>query len=169
MSPVPNLTFSDARLEDAQVLAALRTTVADHLTSEFGRGHWSSVVSETGVLRDLKTSKVIVARQGSRIIGTLRFATRKPWAIDPAFFTQVPRPLYLTDMAVLPTLQRQGVGERLLAHAEEAARVWPGDAIRLDAYAGPAGAGPFYARCGYREVAQVTYRRVRLVYYERLL
>ena len=41
--------------------------------------------------------------------------------------------------------------------------------IRLDAYDAPAGAGPFYSRCGFREMGRVIYRKVPLVYFEQLL
>ena len=34
------------------------------------------------------------------IVGTLRLVTKKPWAIDPAYFASVRRPLYLLSMAV---------------------------------------------------------------------
>jgi hypothetical protein len=56
-----------------------------------------------------------------------------------------------------------------MAEAVTVARAWPVDAIRLDAYDGPAGAGPFYAKCGLREVGHVVYRGVPLVYFEQLL
>ncbi len=46
---------------------------------------------------------------------------------------------------------------------------WPADSIRLDAYDGDAGSGPFYARCGYTEVGRVSYRGTPLVYYELVL
>jgi hypothetical protein len=49
------------------------------------------------------------------------------------------------------------------------ARAWPADAVRLDAYDAPAGAGGFYARCGYRERGRVTYRGVPLIYFEHVL
>ena len=42
-------------------------------------------------------------------------------------------------------------------------------AIRLDAYKGPAGAGAFYAKCGFSERGRVSYRATRLIYYEMLL
>ena len=48
-------------------------------------------------------------------------------------------------------------------------KAWPADAIRLDAYDAPAGAGDFYAKCGFREVGRATYRGVPLVYFELLL
>ena len=72
-------------------------------------------------------------------------------------------------MAVDPDLQRRGIGRQVLEEARVIARAWPGEAIRLDAYDGALGAGPFYARCGYREVGRVTYRNVPLVYFERLI
>jgi hypothetical protein len=33
---------------------------------------------------------------------------------------------------------------------------WPADAIRLDAYDHPAGAGTFYTRCGFLHVGQAS-------------
>jgi GNAT superfamily N-acetyltransferase len=112
---------------------------------------------------------VIIMLDNGGLVGTLRLATRKPWAIDPSYFTVVDRPLYLTDMAVAPGAQRIGVGRELLEHAMDAARQWPAHCIRLDAYDAPAGAGGFYARCGFREVGRVVYRKTPLIYFEKLL
>jgi GNAT superfamily N-acetyltransferase len=121
------------------------------------------------VLRSIQTSRIYVARHGSIMVATLRLATKKPWAIDPAQFSPAARPLYLTDMAVSPGAQRSGIGRRCLEDADELARQWPGDVIRLDAYDAPAGAGEFYAKCGYRNVGRAVYRGVPLLYFERLL
>jgi GNAT superfamily N-acetyltransferase len=154
---------------DAAEIAALRTGVAERLTQDFGPGHWSGAVTEKTVLRAIRTARVIVARDGSMIVGTLRLATKKPWAIDTKYFTQVRRPLYLTDMAVQPAVQRTGIGRQLLGEAASVARSWPADAIRLDSYDADAGAGPFYAKCGLREVGRVTYRGAPLIYFEMML
>jgi hypothetical protein len=56
-----------------------------------------------------------------------------------------------------------------MAAAEEAVRAWPGQAIRLDAFDAEAGAGGFYAKCGYREVGRTIFRSVPLIYFEKLL
>jgi GNAT superfamily N-acetyltransferase len=154
---------------DAVAIAELRTAAAQRLTKEFGQGHWSGAVTEKSVLRAVRTSCVRVARNGRGIVGTLRLATKKPWAIDPEYFTQVRRPLYLTDMAVHPAMQRQGIGHQLLDDASSVARGWPADAIRLDSYDAAAGAGPFYAKCGLREVGRVAYRGTPLIYFEMVL
>jgi len=163
------LDFSLATEVDAAELALLRTAVAERLTDEYGPGHWTGVVTDRTVLHGLKHARVLVARRGGRIVGTLRLATKKPWAIDATYFTKVRRPLYLTDMAVDPTVQRQGVGRQLLAEAAARARAWPADAIRLDSYDAAAGAGAFYAKCGFREAGRVTYRGTPLIYFEMVL
>ncbi len=158
-----------ATAADATEIASLRTAVARRLTETYGRGHWSSAVSEKGVLGGLRTSRIFVARDGPRLVATLRLATKKPWAIDTKYFSPGRRPLYLTDMAVDPDLQRQGIGRRCLEEAQTVGRSWPGDAIRLDAYDAEAGAGSFYSKCGFREVGRATYRGTPLVYFELLL
>jgi GNAT superfamily N-acetyltransferase len=166
------LAFATAIEADAAALAALHTAVAAHLTRQFGPGRWSSAQTERGVRRDLsrpKFSRILIARRGTRIVATLHLATKKPWAIDIAYFSPATRPLYLTSMAVQPDAQRKGVGRLLLKEAEAVARTWPADAIRLDAFDAEAGAGPFYAKCGFREVGRVTYRGNPLTYFERVL
>ena len=160
------LRFEPATSEDAPALAALHTRVADELTRRHGRGPWSSHTSERGVLLALRTAKVWVGRQEQDLVSTLRLATRKPWAIDTRYFTPCPTPLYLLGLAVAPSHQGQGLGRQTFAAALELARAWPADWLRLDAYAGAAGAGPFYARCGCAERGQVTYRKAPLIYYE---
>ncbi len=167
------LTFGTATDSDVAELAALHRAIAERLTQEFGVGVWSSPQTENGVRRDLtrpKFSRVLIARASDRrIVATLRLATKKPWAIDTTYFTAAQRPLYLTSMAVHPRAQRKGVGRRLLQEAAAVARAWPADAIRLDAFDAAAGAAPFYAKCGLREIAHVRYRKSPLVYFELLL
>jgi GNAT superfamily N-acetyltransferase len=155
--------------DDAAEVASLRRAAAEHLTGRHGQGHWSSGGTEAGALRDIRTSRVLVLRSRARIVATLRLAKKKPWAIDPTYFTRCASPIYLTNMAVAPSEQGRGVGRRCVEEAVTAARQWSGDAMRLDAYDAPAGAGPFYAKCGFREVGRVVYRKTPLVYYELLL
>jgi GNAT superfamily N-acetyltransferase len=151
---------------DAPEIAILRIAVALDLTRRYGKGHWSSVATERGVLNDLRTGSVLIARSRGRLIATLRLATKKPWAIDVSYFTPCVRPLYLTAMAVAPDRQGAGVGAHCLGLAQQVARDWPADMLRLDAYDAPAGAGGFYRKCGFRETGRVVYRGNPLVYFE---
>jgi GNAT superfamily N-acetyltransferase len=163
------LSFATATESDAPGLAALHTAVAEDLTNRFGPGFWSSSPSERGILANMRKprfSRTLIARSNRHIVGTLRIHTKKPWAIDTAYFTTAKHPLYLTGMAVHPNLQRKGVGSLLLKEAEAIASAWPADAIRLDAFDSAAGAGAFYAKCGFREVARVIYKKSPLLYFE---
>ncbi len=174
---VMRLSFATASESDAAELAALHTAVAEDLTRRFGHGSWSSAPTERGVLSQMRRPKferMLIARNGARdgsprIVGTLRLATKKPWAVDTAYFTPVQKPLYLTGMAVHPEFQRKGVGRSLLKEAEAAARAWPTDGIRPDAYEGEGGAGGFYSKCGYRELARLAYKGTPLIYFELIL
>jgi len=161
--------FRPATADDAAALAALHVAVAERLTSLHGQGPWSSGTSEKGALYAMRTSRVFVAQQGAGIVGSLRLATKKPWAIDTSYFTKCRTPLYLLSMAISPEKQRQGLGRRCLDEAKRIARSWPADAIRLDAYDADVGAAGFYARCGCTEVGRVTYRNTPLIYFELLL
>ena len=121
------------------------------------------------MLYEMRISKVWLARSGRAAVATFRVGTRKPWAIDRSYFTTATRALYLTDMSVRPDYQRRGIGRRCVEEIVRIARQWPTDAIRLDAYDADAGAGDFYARCGFRHVGNVVYRGTPLVYYEMVL
>jgi GNAT superfamily N-acetyltransferase len=163
------LSISTASPADAIELAALHTAVAEDLTRRYGRGFWSTKTSEKGALLAMRNARVLVARRGKTVVGTLNLPTKKPWAIDVSYFTSVEKSLYLTGMAVIPAMQRQGIGRRLIKEAIKQARAWPADAIRLDAFDADAGAGEFYAKCGFREVARVVYRKNPLIYFELVL
>jgi GNAT superfamily N-acetyltransferase len=117
----------------------------------------------------MRTSHVLIAREGREMIATFRLATKKPWAIDTNYFTRCCKPLYLLAMAVTPTRQRQGIGRICLEEATRVALALGADAIRLDAYDAAAGAGSFYAHCGYAERGRISYRNTPLIYYELLL
>ncbi|MEO8679997.1 MAG: GNAT family N-acetyltransferase [Vicinamibacterales bacterium] len=163
------LKFTSATASDAVEIAALRTCAGAALAKKYGPGHWAGLATDRGVIRDLKASQLLVARCRGKIVGTLTLATKKPWAIDVSYFTPCQKALYLINMAVLPTRQRKGVGRALLAEARKMAEAYAADAIRLDAYDAPAGAGGFYRRSGYRKCGKKTYRGVRLVYFELLV
>jgi len=161
--------LEEASAEDAPEIAALRNAAAVQLTALHGKGGWSSLVSEKGVLNGMRTGRCLVIRRRGRIVATLMLGTSKPWAIDVSYYTQSSDPLYVTGMTVAPDWQRRGVGRHCMTEVERLARAWSATVVRLDAHDGPAGAGMFYDKCGYREVGRVVYRSVPLIYYELLL
>jgi ribosomal protein S18 acetylase RimI-like enzyme len=158
-----------ATADDVSDLVSLHLAVNQHLTSRYGKGPWSSGLTEKGIRFAMTRSTIYVARRRKRLIATLALSTRKPWAIDKKYFSAGQRPLYLTGMAVSPDAQRKGVGRLCLEEACRIAMAWPGDAIRLDAFDAAAGAGEFYRKCGFREVGRASYRNAPLIYFELLL
>ncbi|MES2124950.1 MAG: GNAT family N-acetyltransferase [Gemmatimonadota bacterium] len=160
------LTFGDASESDVPTIVAVLNETAASLTDRFGEGHWSTMVTERGVLRGLDRGRLRLGRWEGEIETLLHLAPRKPWAIDVAWFTPVRRPLYLTSMAVRVARQGQGLGRLALTDALNVAREWPADGIRLDAYDAAAGAGEFYRRSGFRACGRVVYRTAPLTYYE---
>lgn len=163
------LKFRDATLDDVPAIAGLQNAAAGALTARFGVGHWSSLVTERHAALAQRHARVRVGRSGKRVLTVVRLATKKPWAIDVTYFTPVKRPLYLTGLAVSVAHHGQGFGRLAIEDACAVARSWPADAIRLDAYDAAAGAGAFYLKCGFKELARVVYRGDPLVYYEVLL
>ncbi len=163
------LVLEPAAVDDAAAIAALRNAVSIDLTRRYGKGHWSSQSTERGVIYQLRTSSLYVMRDPVSVIASLRLARKKPWAIDVSYFTPRTKPIYLTDMAVAPERQGRGLGRACLDQVRRIGASWPADTVRLDAWNADAGAGGFYARCGYREVGRVTYRGAPLIYFETLL
>lgn len=161
------LVFAQATSADAAAIAALRTAVARDLTARFGIGTWSfSAESEASVLAELRTSTILYARDEGTVVATLRLSTRNPWLGETTFFTPCERPVFVTAVAVAPKRQRQGVGRRLLAEARRVAVDLRGEALRLDSYDAPAGAGEFYRRCGFREMRRGDYNGTPLIWFE---
>lgn len=161
-----NPPISVATFEDAPALVALRTAVAEDMTRRFGEGDWSAAPSQTLVERQVRASRVLVARREGEIVGTVRLTTAQQWAIDASCFSPAKTALYVLGLAVSPQTRGEGIGQQLMHAAKECVHSWPADAVWLDAYDDAAGAGPFYVRCGFREVARTSFGQVPLIYYE---
>jgi GNAT superfamily N-acetyltransferase len=161
------LVFAAATNADAAAIAAVRMSAARELTERFGAGTWSfAAESEASVQAEIRSSTVLFAHEDGLVVGALRLATRNPWLGDTRFFTPCNRPIFLTSMAITPKRQRQGIGRQLLAEARRVGLKMGGEALRLDSYAGPAGAGNFYRKCGFREVHRGDYNGTALIWFE---
>jgi predicted N-acetyltransferase YhbS len=162
----PNTTISLAIAEDVKALAAMRAAIAQDMTERFGEGAWSAVPSKVTVMKQMRASRVFVARRESKVVGTVRLAAAKPLAFDSSVFTPVNHALYVLGLAVAPQMRNQGLGRLLMDAAKEAASSSGVDALWLDAYDHAAGAGPFYAKCGFRPVGKTSHNGQPLFYYE---
>jgi ribosomal protein S18 acetylase RimI-like enzyme len=155
-----------ATARDASRLAALRAAVARDMTRQHGDGGWSVIPGKATVLRQIKASRVLIARMAEEIVGTVRLMPANSSVFDTSAFTPVSSALYVFGLAVAPAARHLGVGRRLMDAAKAAVPAWPADALWLDAYDSAAGAGPFYRRCGFREVRRAMFNGVPLIYFE---
>jgi GNAT superfamily N-acetyltransferase len=163
------IELEEATTDDASEIATLRNASADHLTAKHGDGPWSGHVSDKGVLFNMRNGHVLFVRKKGRIVATLAISGKKPWSIDKKYFCPAKRPLYVMSMAIAPAEQRKGLGRLCIGAALKFCKEQLADAVRLDAYDSAGGAGVFYQKCGFMEVAKASYRNVPLIYYEVLL
>lgn len=160
----PQITL--ARRDEARDIAALRVAVAQHLTQLHGEGQWSAIPSRSDVVRQMRASRMLVARLDDILVGTVRLTTINPRSMMSVGFTPVGSVLYLIGLAVAAEYRSMGIGRALIGAAKDMARSARVEALWLDTYQGAAGAGPFYLRCGFRQVSATGTGRVPLVYYE---
>jgi GNAT superfamily N-acetyltransferase len=159
--------LENATAADAAAIAALRLAVARESTAQYGRGPWSfTAESEAGVRADLLSARVMIAREAGAVVATLRLSSRSPYLQAFDFFPLDVTALYLTSMAVAPKRQRSGLGRACLEEVKRIAVAWPVGVVRLDAYDAPAGAGGFYRKCGFTEVARTPYNGTPLIFFE---
>jgi GNAT superfamily N-acetyltransferase len=161
--------ISVAKMADAAGLLALRTAVAEDMGRRYGAGAWSDAPGKSDVIRQLRASRVLVARANDELVGTVRLAVARPWAIESSCFTTVASAFYVLGLAVSPLARGQGVGTELMEAAQGVARSAGVEALWLDAYDNEAGAGAFYVKCGFTRVGRTTLGKDPLIYYERLI
>lgn len=164
-----DFSISVAKKTDVGELAALRTAVAERMTQEFGEGHWSARPSRAEVRRQLRASRVLVARREAKIIGTVRLVRALPGVIDTRAFTPVGDAFYVLGLAVAPECRGAGIGRQLMDAAKDLARARGAQALWLDAYEHRAGAGDFYLKCGFRRVGRTQLGDLPLLWFEWLV
>lgn len=163
------LTFQLANRADTADILSVRLAAADKLTVKHGSGHWSLVSATTTIRKQIDTNLVYVARK-DQIVGTYMLDKRKIGFYRKDWFAHPNDPsLYLTNMAVAPEFQLMGTGRAIMAEIERFAREQDRLAIRFDAYDSPAGAGPFYKKCGYERVHRGSVGYTTYTYFEKVL
>jgi GNAT superfamily N-acetyltransferase len=159
-----------AQTSDVGRIRAIIAAAASELTARFGDGHWSRVRAFETLEKYGERGTLYVIEATGVAIGTLRLTDRKipfyrgEWFADPKAAAG-----YLLDMAIEPSRQRQGHGRRAMMAIEHIARSLGMKAVRLDAYDGPAGAGAFYEKCGYRQIHRGKFNGIALEYFEKSL
>jgi GNAT superfamily N-acetyltransferase len=164
------VTLRQAKPDDVAIARGILAAAAADLTARFGEGHWSHVRGIAALRKYAMGGTLYLAEAGSEPVGVLRLTEHKISFHRRDWFARPNDPAgYLLDMSVHPNRQGQGVGRRAMELVDGLARSARLSAVRLDAYACPAGAGPFYRKCGYAQVHSAIFRGVALEYFEKVL
>lgn len=149
-------------------MRSLRQRAGDELTRLHGPGHWSGVGSVPTIRKHARAGTLFGVERDSVLVATFTLSERKIGFYRKGWFREPDVPaLYLTNMAIDPPEQRKGIGRWTMKHIEGVARDRKLRALRFDAYDSPAGAGPFYQKCGYTLVHRGAIGAVGLEYYEK--
>jgi GNAT superfamily N-acetyltransferase len=147
---------------------AILAASGDELARLHGPGRWSETVKPAVFKRGVLTRVLYLACRQGEAVATFCLGQRRPLFYPPALFSRPEAPaVYLSSMAVAPQVQGQGIGRWCLGQAEGLAARQHLTCLRLDAYEGPAGAGPFYEKCGYRALGRVPLSEAALIVYEK--
>jgi hypothetical protein len=71
-----------AAVDDVLGIVDLRAAGAAKLTLDHGKGPWSGISTEKGVLFEMRNSRVFVVRRKNAVVASLCLTAKKPWAID---------------------------------------------------------------------------------------
>ncbi|MFZ5625492.1 MAG: GNAT family N-acetyltransferase [Gemmatimonadota bacterium] len=151
----------------AEIHPIMRATATD-LATRYGRGHWSYTPSLDRLAVQAERRHVFAVRRRGRAVATLALNRKAPgWYHLERFRFPADPAAYLSNLAVLPGLQGQGIGRWCVSEAERMAAEWGCLALRFDAYDSPAGAAPFYRKCGFVSRGPFVFNRVPLILFEK--
>lgn len=165
MSPV---SIRLAEPDDLARIHGISANAASDLVEKHGHGHWGVISTRKTLKRATQEASLYVIAQDGLTVGTFRLTNNKIVFYRKAWFAR-PDDLaaYLLNMAIDPAYQRQGIGQVAMREIDQRVRDMNLLALRFDAYAGPAGAGIFYQKCGYMLVHKGCVGDVALEYYEK--
>jgi GNAT superfamily N-acetyltransferase len=145
----------------------IRLEAARAMTRRHGDGPWSRVQGLPTLRKHQAERAIVLVETDSTAAATFTLGRKKPPFYRGHWFANPKAPaVFLSNMAVIPQLQRRGIGRWCMHQAERLAGEWGAQCIRLDAFQGPAGAGTFYEKCGYTLAHSGT---LGLEYYEKVL
>lgn len=174
--------FRPARKEDCAIIASLYSISSDGVADYV----WSTLAAPGEDILDVGRRRYerentnfsyrncTLVETGGKVIGML---VAFPMHVDPAA-AEEPDPVlapfmkleedgsyYICGMALFPEYRGRGIGTRLLAYAEQAARERGFGKLSLIVFEQNAGAKRLYEKTGYREVRREPVRPHPLIHY----
>ena len=152
-----------AELSDAPAVMHLLTLCMEEMRAS-GIDQWDTIYPSLPVVEaDARARSLFIVRQGDLCLCSISLDEQQPdvYAGLPWHDT-TGRPGVVHRLAVHPGWRGLGIGNQLMAHAENFARDNGFTSIRLDTYTANPHAMDLYLRRGYQRVGQVSFPRRKL-------
>ncbi len=149
-----------ATADDRDAIVALVYAVVNCL-NQGGIPQWDEIYpNETHVDEDIKNGELYVARADDKIVGIITLNRESEPDYQNAHWEYTgPDYRVVHRLCVLPSMQGQGVGGRMMQMAEEMLYKSGVKSIRLDAFSRNPHSLRLYAKLGYRIAGEAVWRK----------
>ena len=162
------LALQQARPEDADRLLVLYRAATQAIAA-FG-GAWNDEYPGADTIADdLACDGLYVLREGDELCAAISVGEDEHEDTDVAWTLPAQRPCMLSRLCVTPRLQGKGLARRVIAMAEEIARLRGYDAIHLMAAKGNRMTQNIYSSIGYRVCGEVHLYDIDFICFEKAL
>ncbi len=164
----PNLSLAMARVCDVGTIHRIHALTSVDLTARLGPGHWSTPPRREDLEHNLQFRRVYLVSEGDEICATFSLGDAAPHFWPRTIWAEPKAPACCVfNVAVVPALQRRGIGQWAMGEAARIARTEDFRYLRLDAYADNPFSLAFYLRCGFERRGGTKIRGASLVCLER--
>ena len=146
-----SLVIDVADQHDCEALYILLNQCAEAMAAE-GMQHWLGVYSKQAVIDNLQQKDVYLLRRDKTLLGCVALS-ETPADYYADCWPQAPvADFYLTQLAVSPHYQSQGLGKFLVQFCQQ--QIPSGKCLQLDAVAHYPALLTFYRRLGFQQIAE---------------
>ena len=166
------LRIRPASITDVEVLHAILVECGFDMRDRLGLPHWVPAYPRHLFEEQVTKGEVysVEERRSGNTVATFSASSEAPPYLDLSLWNTGGEPcLYLTRLAVLPRLQRRGIGRVCVAAAERFALEHDCRSIRLDAAERHSELLGWYLKLGYREVCRYEAFGNQMVGFEKLV
>lgn len=144
-----NPLIRHAKHSDLTELVELLCQCADAM-SQTGMHHWQNVYDKASVTKNLQSKQVYVMEQQGQLLGCVALGTESADYYQDCWPQAPVADFYLTQLAVHPDYQGQGLGQQLVKYC--ISQVRPAS-LQLDAVDHYPALNQFYSKLGFEVIA----------------
>lgn len=149
--PTASLVIDVADEQDGEALHILLNQCTDAMAAQ-GMQHWLGVYSKQAIIDNLQQKDVYLLRRDNALLGCVALS-ENPADYYADCWPQAPAAnFYLTQLAVAPHYQSQGLGKFLVQFCQQ--QIPSGKTLQLDAVAHYPVLLAFYLQLGFQQIAE---------------